>query len=116
MLLYFFTTYLQLLTVLLIYYSQWSMWQAELSSTAISAKNEPNNTHKNNNKNNNIGWLKGIRTPRKQQQPAPQKQQQHPLLGMQQLPHHPPSLSSLRARGMFTVNINRVIKMAQRYK
>lgn len=71
----------------LIYYSQWSTQQAELGSTAISDKSEPN-------KNNNTGWLRGIRTPSKQQQQqqpvSPMQQQQHPLQGMQQLPHHPP--------------------------
>lgn len=91
--------------------SSLNLLQAELGSTAIPAKNEPNN-------NNNTESLRGIKTPSKQQQPVPQKQQQqqHPLIGMQQLQHQPPSLSSLTAQGLFTVNINRAIKIAQKYK
>lgn len=70
-----------------------------------------------NNSLNNTGWLQGIRAPSKQQQqPAPQKQQQHPFLGMHATTTPSPSLSSLTAQGTVTVNINRVIKIAQTYK
>lgn len=64
--------------------------------TIISAKNAPNKN------NGSTGWLRGIRTPSKQQQqPVPQKQQQqqHPVLGMQQLPHPPPHCQASQLRG-----------------
>ena len=84
-----------MVTALITYYFH---WQAKLTQPPFQLKKQKATDRGRNN--NNIGWLRGIISPSKQQQPAPQKQQ-HLLEETQQLPHPPPHCQPHSSRDVY---------------